>query len=437
MLELGVLLLFMINLFIAIIFNFSIVYALFTNLVLLIIYAFIKNYSTREIFQMIKMGLMETKTVLAVFFLIGIITGIWRLSGTIAYIIYYGTSLISPNFFYVGIFIFNSCISLLTGTSLGTASTAGIISMSISNAMNFNPLLTGGAILSGCYFGDRSSPMSTSALLIATLTRTNLYTNLKNMFRTCIIPLILTLITFQAFNYGTSARVNSQIVNSIAEIFNFNFLLVIPTLSIIILSVLKVDIRLNMIISIILSIIFAALFQNRSALEILNSLIFGFHIEESAGKLINGGGLLSMKKMILIVGISSGYFGFFKRTNLLFSVKKYVRKLFINLPDMVVMSIISLIIACFSANQTLTSMITYEMARENYDDNYKLALDLENSAIMTPLYVPWNITGRTPMEMVSGPLAAILFSFYHHYIILVNCIVSSLEFKKNKKNKAL
>lgn len=129
MLELGVLLLFMINLFIAIIFNFSIVYALFTNLVLLIIYAFIKNYSTREIFQMIKMGLMETKTVLTVFFLIGIITGIWRLSGTIAYIIYYGTSLISPNFFYVGIFIFNSCISLLTGTSLGTASTAGIISM--------------------------------------------------------------------------------------------------------------------------------------------------------------------------------------------------------------------------------------------------------------------------------------------------------------------
>lgn len=68
LLELGVLLLFMINLFIAIIFNFSIVYALFTNLVLLIIYAFIKNYSTREIFQMIKMGLMETKTVLAVFF---------------------------------------------------------------------------------------------------------------------------------------------------------------------------------------------------------------------------------------------------------------------------------------------------------------------------------------------------------------------------------
>lgn len=431
MLELVTLILFMINLFVAIIFNISIVIALFFNLILLIIYALLKDYKIKEIKKMIIAGLNETKIVLAVFLLIGMITGIWRLSGTIAYIIYIGTNLISPNFFYVGVFIFNSAISILTGTSLGTASTAGIISMSISNAMNFSSLVTGGAILSGCYFGDRSSPMSTSALLVATLTKTDLYVNLKNMFKTCVIPLVLTLITFQIFNFNIDAKINSDSVNSIAEIFNFNPLLIIPTLSIILLAILKVDIRINMTISIILSIISAALFQNKDIIDIINSLIFGFHIESSAGKLINGGGLLSMKKMILIVSISSGYFGFFKETKLLVSVKKYVRKMFIKLPNMVVMSFISFVIAGFSANQTLTSMMTYEMARDNYEDNYKLALDLENSAIMTPLYIPWNITGRTPMEMVGGPIAAILFSFYHHYIILVNIIISILDFKRN------
>ena len=100
---------------------------------------------------------------------------------------------------------------------------------------------------------------------------------------------------------------------------------------------------------------------------------------------------------------------------------------------MVVMSFISFIIAGFSANQTLTTMITYEMARENYKDSYKLAIDLENSAIMTPLYIPWNITGRTPLEMVGGPIGAILFSFYHHYIVLVNTLASSVAFYRNKK----
>ena len=324
----------MVNLFSAIIFDISIVLALFANLILLIIYAFIKDYKLKEIFEMTYQGLLETKTVLFVFLLIGMLTGIWRLSGTIAYIIYHGTGLIAPKFFYVGVFLFNSAISLLTGTSLGTASTSGIISMSISTAMNFNPLISGGAILSGCYFGDRSSPMSTSALLVATLTKTDLYENLKNMFRTCVIPLILTLISFQIFNFGSEAEVNYDSLKSIADMFNFNFLLIIPTLSIILLAILKVDIRLNLIISIVLSVIFA--------------------------------------------------------------------------------------------------MITYEMARENYEDPYKFALDLENSAIMTPLYIPWNITGRSPMELVGGPISAILFSFYHHYIVLVNTIISIIDFKKNK-----
>lgn len=432
MLEYFILLLFMVNLFLAIIFDISIVLALFANLILLIFYAFIKDYKLKEIFEMVYQGLLETKTILFVFILIGMITGIWRLSGTIAYIIYYGTGLISPKFFYVGVFLFNSLISLLTGTSLGTASTSGIISMSISTAMNFNPLISGGAILSGCYFGDRSSPMSTSALLVATLTKTDLYENLKNMFRTCVIPLILTLISFQIFNFGSEAELNYDSLKSIADMFNFNFLLIIPTLSIILLAILKVDIRLNLIISIVLSVIFAIIFQDKGLGEIFRALIFGFHIDSESGRLINGGGLLSMKKMLLIVGISSGYFGFFKNTDLLKSIKKYVNKMFEILPDMVVMSIISLIIAAFSANQTLTSMITYEMARENYEDPYKLALDLENSAIMTPLYIPWNITGRSPMELVGGPISAILFSFYHHYIVLVNTIISIRNFKKNK-----
>lgn len=432
MLEYFILLLFMVNLFLAIIFDISIVLALFANLILLIFYAFIKDYKLKEIFEMVYQGLLETKTILFVFILIGMITGIWRLSGTIAYIIYYGTGLISPKFFYVGVFIFNSLISLLTGTSLGTASTSGIISMSISTAMNFNPLISGGAILSGCYFGDRSSPMSTSALLVATLTKTDLYENLKNMFRTCVIPLILTLISFQIFNFGSKAELNYDSLKSIADMFNFNFLLIIPTLSIILLAILKVDIRLNLIISIVLSVIFAVTFQDKGVGEIFRALIFGFHIDSEIGRLINGGGLLSMKKMLLIVGISSGYFGFFKNTDLLKSIKKYVNKMFEILPDMVVMSIISLIIAAFSANQTLTSMITYEMARENYENPYKLALDLENSAIMTPLYIPWNITGRSPMELVGGPISAILFSFYHHYIVLVNTIISIRNFKKNK-----
>lgn len=423
----------MINLFVAIIFDISIVLALFLNLILLSLYAYMRKFNPREIWSMAYTGIRDTKTILLVFSLIGMITGIWRLSGTIAYIIYHGTSFISPNFFYVGVFIFNSAISFLTGTSFGTASTAGIISMSISNAMNFNPVVCGGAILSGCFFGDRSSPMSTSALLVATLTKTDLYVNLKNMFRTCILPLILTIATYQIFNLGIEARVDKESIEMIREIFNFNFLLIIPTLSIIILSILKIDLKINMLISIVISIVFAMVLQDRSLAEVFHALIFGFHLDSPAGKLINGGGFFSMFKMLLIVGTSSGYFGFFKETDLLVGVKKFINRMFSKLPKMLVMSLMSAMISVFSSNQTLTIMLTYEMARENYKDQYDLALDMENSAVMTPSYIPWNIAGRTPLEMVGAPLTSLYFSFYHHYIILVNTIFSVVDFYRTKK----
>lgn len=423
----------MVNLFVAIIFDISIVLTLFLNLILLSLYAYMRKFSPREIWSMAFTGIRDTKTILLVFSLIGMITGIWRLSGTIAYIIYHGTSFISPKFFYVGVFVFNSAISFLTGTSFGTASTAGIISMSISNAMGFNPVVCGGAILSGCFFGDRSSPMSTSALLVATLTKTDLYVNIKNMFRTCIIPLILTIATYQIFNLGIEAKVDNESIEMIREIFNFNLLLILPTLSIIILSIMKIDLRINMIISIGISIVFALLIQDKTLTEVFHALIFGFHLDSPAGKLINGGGFLSMFKMLLIVGTSSGYFGFFKETDLLVGVKKFVNKMFSKLPKMLVMSLMSAMISVFSSNQTLTIMLTYEMARENYKDQYDLALDMENSAVMTPSYIPWNIAGRTPLEMVGAPLMSLYFSFYHHYIILVNTIFSVVDFYRTKK----
>ena len=423
----------MINLFVAIIFDISIILALSLNLILLSLYAYIRKFSPREIWSMAFTGIRDTKTILLVFSLIGMITGIWRLSGTIAYIIYHGTSFISPKFFYVGVFVFNSAISFLTGTSFGTASTAGIISMSISNAMGFNPVVCGGAILSGCFFGDRSSPMSTSALLVATLTKTDLYVNIKNMFRTCIIPLILTIATYQIFNLGIEAKVNNESIEMIREIFNFNLLLILPTLSIIILSIMKIDLRINMIISIGISIVFALLIQDKTLTEVFHALIFGFHLDSPAGKLINGGGFFSMFKMLLIVGTSSGYFGFFKETDLLVGVKKFVNRTFSKLPKMLVMSLMSTMISVFSSNQTLSIMLTYEMARESYDDRDKLALDMENSAVMTPSYIPWNIAGRTPLEMVGAPLMSLYFSFYHHYIILVNTIFSVVDFYRTKK----
>ena len=89
-------------------------------------------------------------------------------------------------------FLLNCLISVLTGTALGTAATIGVVCATMASALGIPSWMTGGAILSGVYFGDRCSPVSTSALLVAELTETGIYTNIKNMIKSALAPFTIT-----------------------------------------------------------------------------------------------------------------------------------------------------------------------------------------------------------------------------------------------------
>ena len=96
----------------------------------------------------------------------------------------------------VTIFLMNCLVSFMTGTSFGTAATMGVISMTIAGTAGVNPVISGGAVISGCFFGDRCSPLSSSAILVASVTETNLFDNIRNMLRTAAVPFVLTCIIY-------------------------------------------------------------------------------------------------------------------------------------------------------------------------------------------------------------------------------------------------
>lgn len=102
-------------------------------------------------------------------------------------------------------FLLCCLVSSLTGTAFGTAATVGVITMTMANSMGLPPLFTGGAILSGIYFGDRCSPMSTSALLVSELTGTDLFENIKKMTRTGLVPFLLACGVYALAGLGVHA----------------------------------------------------------------------------------------------------------------------------------------------------------------------------------------------------------------------------------------
>ena len=190
--ETAVLVVFAVTLIGCILAGIPILAALALGYLIFFAYTLNRGYTVRDIFGMSWKGIKTAKNILITFLLIGMLTALWRAAGTIPAIVSYCAGLMNPSVMILMAFLLNCLVSVLTGTAFGTAATMGVICMTMAKAMGCNEILTGGAILSGVFFGDRCSPVSTSALLVSELTHTNIFDNIRLMVRTAIVPLILT-----------------------------------------------------------------------------------------------------------------------------------------------------------------------------------------------------------------------------------------------------
>lgn len=247
MLSIAALLLFSISLIVCLLCQWSILYALLFGACIFFIYGLLEGHSLSDLFQMVVSGVLTVKNILIVFLLIGMITATWRASGTIAMIIFLGSKLVFPSIFVLLSFLLCALLSILIGTALGTAATMGVICISIARAMGINEFFVAGAVLSGVYFGDRCSPMSSSALLISELTETNIFENIKAMIKTSVVPFSLTCI-FYLF-LGMKSGVSTGIVSVTAlfeKYYHLHYLTLLPAVLMLLLSILKVNVRVTM-----------------------------------------------------------------------------------------------------------------------------------------------------------------------------------------------
>ena len=424
-------LLFSLSLITCLLLKFSVVYALVIGYIIFIIYGLIKRHNLIILIKKSFEGVLTVKNILLVFILIGMITALWRASGTIAFIVYMGSKLVSPSILILLTFLLCSILSVLIGTSLGTAATMGVICVSIGKTMGVNPYYVGGAVLSGIYFGDRCSPMSTSALLIAELTKTNLYTNIKLMIKTSIIPFVMTCLfyLFLGFN-STVSNINVDVTEIFKQNYNLNIIVIIPAILIIILSILKINVKKTMLVSIIISFIIAMFIQRDSIAVLINYCIFGYHHpNEKLNLMMKGGGILSMVNVSLIVGISSSYSGIFKETKMLVSLKGYLKEFSKKTSNYFVIFISAIISGAIACNQSLGTILTNELCGELVEKQ-KIAIILENTVILLVGLIPWNIAMGVPLKTIGVGFMSGFFAFYLYFLPLWNLFLGVMEEKK-------
>lgn len=391
----------------------SIIWPLIAGYAIFFIHAYMHGLSAKRILRISLEGIYGARNILLAFVLIGMLTASWRAAGTIPAVITYSMPIIRPEWFLGAAFLVNSLISFLTGTSFGSAATVGVICMTISDAIGMNPMLAGGAILSGVFFGDRCSPVSTSALLVADLTKTDVNSNIPGMVRTSVIPFILSFAAYcvMSFLSVTGNTIDTGLTTLFMESFRIGFIPLLPALIMLILSLLHFSTRRTMAASILSAVIIAIFYEKLSPAKLIPMLITGYEADSAElGMMLNGGGIVSMVNVAIIVAISSSYSGIFHETGMLDGMKGKLCGA--RIPARIIITAVSTLTAMISCNQTLATMLTHQLCTDLEKDKRKMAIALENTVIVIAPLIPWSIAGSVPLSVVGAPMSSIAAACY-------------------------
>ena len=257
----------------------SLLYPLLLGLAGFVVLAFFRGHSLPSLFSMLLNGSMQSLLVIRIFVLIGIITAVWRACGTIPFIVYYGIAYLSEQYFILSAFLLSSIMSILLGTSFGTVGTMGVILMVLAKSGNVDVNIVAGAIIAGAFLGDRCSPMSSSANLVAALTKTSLYLNLENMLKTSVLPFILTCAGYAFFSLGHPLiGGNNPILAAIPQSFDLNPIVLLPAVLILAMAAVKIDVKISMFLSSLVGMAIALFVQKVELLTLLEYVATGYQL---------------------------------------------------------------------------------------------------------------------------------------------------------------
>lgn len=247
---------------------------------------------------------------------VGCLIAAWMACGTIPSIISWGLHLINPKFFLVTAFLMCAVVSTMIGSSVSTVATIGIALVGMGEVMGINIAMTGGAIVSGAYFGDKMSPMSDTTNLAPAVSEANIFEHIKSMMYTTIPAAVICIVIFTilGFGHGNGESTSAEIEEMLAlldEHFNISIICVIPPILILVLNFMKVPALLALLINILISSVIACMIQGETFMSMMGFLYNGPVVDygnEAVNRLLQRGGATYMF-WVVVVGILSVAFG--------------------------------------------------------------------------------------------------------------------------------
>ncbi|MBQ4401403.1 MAG: sodium:proton antiporter [Synergistaceae bacterium] len=377
-------------------YNYPISLAMTAGFILFFMAGFHRGYSVRDLLAMSLKGAKDSLIVVRVLLTIGVLTGLWRSAGTFAILVSLGLKAITPSMFILAAFILPCVLSYALGTSFGTAGTLGVALMTLARSGGADPIITAGAVMSGIHFGDRGSPSSSCLHLVTALTGTEIYSNVRAMMKSALLPLAVSTVFYFVLSLRNPlVNFSSETLDELSSAFNLSYVAVSPAVIMLVLPMFRLNIFIAFVSSIIAALVISVMIQGYSISDALSVAIFGLHSDAGIKAIFNGTGMLD--------GLQEKLSAMIKR--------------FGEYP--VILSVGTMMNAIF-CNQTVGVIMTVNLFRKPYSDNgisrEDFVLDLSNSTVITAPLVPWCIACSVPLSMMGEGVKVIPYACYLYMI---------------------
>ncbi|MFN3712330.1 MAG: Na+/H+ antiporter NhaC [Alcanivoracaceae bacterium] len=393
-----------------------------------------KGYRWAEIEQGIIQGIANAMIAILILLLVGALIGSWLLAGTVQSLIWYGLLLISAQWFYAAACLVCAITALSIGSSWTVAGTLGVAFMGMAAAMQLNPALTAGAIISGAYFGDKLSPLSDTTNLAAAVTDTPLFVHIRNLLWSTVPGFLIAMLIY-AFLGGREVALASESIEATMTVMQENYRigvhLLLPVLLVFVLAWRRVPALITIAVGALTGGLMAAMFQPEaigrfvegeqlSLLEqrlvaVWTVLFDGYRASTGnvlIDELLSRGGMVSMLNTVWLILCAVTFGAVMEQVGMLQRVLSAIMGSVRGVTGLIITTVFTCIGAnVMTADQYISIILPGRMFKLEYARyglaSQNLSRTLEDSATLTSPLVPWNTCGA----YMAGTLGVATFSY--------------------------
>lgn len=438
------LLVLMMSLALCVIYKQPMAYGLLVSVIVTLLWFVARGFWTPQTPDLILQHLRRVVPVILILGSIGMLIALWMHTGVLASLLTLGFKVLGNAHFLLNAFLMTLILSMLLGTAIGTIGIVGVLLIGMASAMQIPSGLVVGAMVSGAYFGDRTSPLSSSANLTATSTDTPIMLHVQGMLKTSIIPLVLASLFYglMGLSYPVMPQTQATLASYssvLSETFTLVWINGLPIMVLIGGLTLAKQGTLKSIWYAIITTLIIAMVKGLPLADLIKTALFGFHTDHPlVQSLMSGAGLQAMIPVFAVILLAATLNALYDQSQVLKPIYALIDPYTTSYTSlMMAAGLSSFFIMVITCNQSLPAIITGQHYQFQFQTNkiptYYLARCISDFSIILVALVPWNINALL-VYSVTGVSAFHYapYAFVCYLIPLVSLLSITIENKKIK-----